>query len=406
MTFIWLEMTCKLPMISAKFILTNVFFFFLGDAMLVFHCAKYLGFFAVSLLTVFLFIAGGSWISMGLLVLTIFYVVGDHMLGDDDSTPEGLPNFWMTLQLWLALPLMGLMMFVSVWSFCESDVLGFGALVASITGIDVLTAREATSWFQHLCGVILTGLMVALIGTNVGHELVHRINDKWSLFIGKCLLAFSLDTSFAIEHVFGHHRYVATSEDPASAKRQSNVYAHIVKSTINGNISAWQIEQRRLAKSGLHPIWDNRFLRGQILSAILIVIAFLMGGWTALGYFLACALTGKAILEIVNYIEHFGIVRELGKPVHPRHSWNSNKRISSWTLFNLTRHSHHHARASVKYQDLKPMADAPMMISGYLTTILLALLPPLWHRLMQPKLDHWDKNYASNAELALIKADS
>ncbi|WP_319001181.1 fatty acid desaturase [Burkholderia cepacia] len=102
-------------------------------------------------------------------------------------------------------------------------------------------------------------------------------------------------------------------------------------------------------------------------------------------YFLLCALWGKALLEIVNYMEHYGIVRDPGTPVQPRHSWNTNRRISSWSMFNLTRHSHHHAQGEVPYQDLKPFADAPMMIGGYLTTIVVAMIPPLSHRLMPPQ---------------------
>jgi alkane 1-monooxygenase len=97
-------------------------------------------------------------------------------------------------------------------------------------------------------------------------------------------------------------------------------------------------------------------------------------------------LWGKALLEIVNYMEHYGMVRVPGEPVQPRHSWNTNRRISSWSMFNLTRHSHHHAAGEVPFHALRPMPDAPQMAGGYLTTILLALLPPLWHRLMTPRV--------------------
>lgn len=97
------------------------------------------------------------------------------------------------------------------------------------------------------------------------------------------------------------------------------------------------------------------------------------------------------------------MVRLPEEPVQPRHSWNTNKRISSWTMFNLTRHSHHHAQGEVAYQDLRPYPNAPMMISGYLTTIVVALIPPLWHYLMIPKVMEWDKKFASPEELELAK---
>jgi fatty-acid desaturase len=222
------------------------------------------------------------------------------------------------------------------------------------------------------------------------------------MLIGRWLLAFSFDTNFSIEHVYGHHRYVSTLEDPATAPRGRNVYHHILASTIRGNISAWKIEADRLRKKrlGLYS-WHNAVLRGQLMSAMLVALAFAMGGPQAAAFFIVCALWGKSLLEIVNYMEHYGMVRNPATPVQPRHSWNTNRRISSWTMFNLTRHSHHHAQGEVPYQELKPYPDAPMMINGYLTTILIAMIPPLWHKLMTPKVLAWDRDYATAEELDL-----
>jgi alkane 1-monooxygenase len=244
--------------------------------------------------------------------------------------------------------------------------------------------------------------MIGMIGTVTAHELTHRTWDPVSMLVGRWLLAFSLDTSFSIEHVYGHHRYVSTREDPATAPRGRNVYAHILVSTLRGNLSAWRLERRRLSRQGLPLLsWHNTVIRGQAMSLAVVAAAAWVGGWRGALFFLACAAWGKALLEIVNYMEHYGMVRDPAEPVQPRHSWNSNRRISSWTLFNLTRHSHHHAQGEVPYQDLRPMPDAPMMINGYLTTIVLAMVPPLWHRLMTPKLLAWDRDYASPREREL-----
>jgi hypothetical protein len=180
------------------------------------------------------------------------------------------------------------------------------------------------------------------------------------------------------------------------------VYTHIVASTIKGNISAWEIEKKRLKREGHGPLsWRNAVIRGHLMSVLLVVGAYLMGGWPVAGFFIACALWGKSLLEIVNYMEHYGMVRDPKTPVQPRHSWNTNKRISSWAMFNLTRHSHHHAQGEVPYQDLKPFPEAPMMINGYLTTIVVALIPPLWFKLVTPKVQEWDKQYASADERKL-----
>lgn len=121
----------------------------------------------------------------------------------------------------------------------------------------------------------------------------------------------------------------------------------------------------------------------------------------AVAFVMASGRIAKAELEVINFMEHYGIVRVPTKPVEPRHSWNTNKRISSGSLFNLTRHSHHHAQGEVPFQDLMPIQGAPVIIAGYLTTSNVALLPPLWNRLMMPKVIAWDEQYASPEELAL-----
>jgi len=370
--------------------------------MMFFHYLKYFLFHAIGLFALALLLAGGSYITGGVLVVLAFYLIGDGLLGDDTSTPKFKHPGILTVQLWMALPLLSLIVFTAVWSVSPGDPLGYGAFVTQLTGYDVIAARDATFWVHRVSIWLGAGLMIGMIGTITAHELTHRTWDPISMFIGRWLLAFSFDTIFAIEHVYGHHRYVSTKEDPATAPRGRNVYVHIVASTIKGNISAWNIEAKRLKRAGQGLFsWHNAVIRGHSMSLLLVAAAYAIGGWAGAGFFVACALWGKSLLEIVNYMEHYGMVRDPDSPVQPRHSWNTNKRISSWAMFNLTRHSHHHAQGEVPYQDLKPFPDAPMMINGYLTTIMVAMLPPLWHKLMTPKVLAWDRDYASPRELQL-----
>lgn len=368
------------------------------------HYLKYFLFHAIGLLSLFAILYGGSFITFGLLAIFTLYMAGDALAGDDRSTPSfGHPGI-LTFQLWMALPLLSLIVFTAVWSVSSGDPLGYGAFVTGLTGYDVIAARDATASVHHFSTFVITGLMIGMVGTIPAHELTHRTWDPVSMFIGRWLLAFSFDTIFSIEHVYGHHRYVSTTEDPATAPRGRNVYVHIVASTIKGNISAWKIEAKRLQRKGQAVISPrNAVIRGHLMSLLLLGAAYAMGGWVAAGFFLACALWGKSLLEIVNYMEHYGMVRNPKEPVQPRHSWNTNKRISSWSMFNLTRHSHHHAQGEVPYQDLKPMPGAPMMINGYLTTIVVAMIPPLWHRLMTPKVLAWDRDYATADERRLAR---
>lgn len=366
---------------------------------------KFFLFHLVGLYAAAALIAGGAWTTLGLLAVVAFYVGGDALLGDDRSAPRYRHPGLLSAQLWAALPLLALIVFAAVWSVSPGDPLGFGAAVHALTGWDALAARAASHFGHQVSAVILTGLMIGMIGTITAHELVHRTWDPASVAIGRALLAFSFDTVFAIEHVHGHHRYVATPQDPATAPRGRHVYAHILASTWRSNRSAWRIEALRLERRGLPVLgWRNRVLRGHLASLALVALAYAIGGWAGAGFFVASALVGKALLEIVNYMEHYGLVRDPATPVAARHSWNTNRRISSWSMFNLTRHSHHHAQGEVPYQNLKPLPDAPVMPFGYLTTIIIALIPPLWHRLMTPRLLAWDREQATAAERRLAAA--
>lgn len=369
------------------------------------HYLKFFLFHAIGLLSAAALLAGGAWISVGLAAVLAIYILGDALCGDDTSTPEFNSPGILTFQLWLALPLLAFIVFAALWSVSSSDVLGFGAALSQLTGHDLLAARAATSVVQHVSAWLLTGLMIGMIGTITAHELTHRTWDPVSMFIGRWLLAFSFDTVFSIEHVYGHHRYVSTREDPATAPRGRNVYWHVLVSTFRGNLSAWKIESKRLARKNHSRFgWHNAVIRGHLMSLLLVAGAYAMGGPVAALFFIACALWGKALLEIVNYMEHYGMVRNPATPVQPRHSWNTNRRISSWAMFNLTRHSHHHAQGEVPYQELKPFADAPMMVGGYLTTVVVAMIPPLWHKLMTPKVLAWDRDHASAEERVLAAA--
>ena len=369
-----------------------------------FHYLKYFLFHIIGLLAAVSLFMGSDWIVYGLTGIFGGYILLDAILGDDTSTPRFKHPGILTAHLWLALPLLSLIVFAFVWQVSPGDVLGVGEFLTSVTGYDLLASKAEASVLSNVSAVLITGLMIGMIGTITGHELTHRTWDPVSMFVGRWLLAFSFDVAFAVEHVYGHHRYVSTTKDPATAPRGRNVYFHIIASTLKGNISALKLEAERLRKMGFSPLSiRNSVLRGYAMSACIVALVYMVGGFEATLLFIAAGLFGKALLEIVNYMEHYGMVRNPELPVQPRHSWNTNKRFSSWSMFNLTRHSHHHAHGEVPYQNLRPYPEAPTMINGYLTTIVIALIPPLWHKLMTPKVLEWDKKYASEEEKVLAK---
>ncbi len=370
-----------------------------------FHYLKFTSIHIMGLIAIISISLGESYISLGFAAWMAVYIGGDLVFGNDTSEPKYKYPVLLTWLLWLALPILAMICFVSVWHFAPTDIFGYGAIFSDLSGFDILAAKQNTSFAQHILLVIFTGFSIGIIGTIVGHELTHRTWDPVSMFIGRWLMSYSFDANFSIEHVYGHHRYVSTKDDPATAPRGRNVYAHILISTVRGNISAWKIEQSRLAKKGQKTLSiHNVALRGYLMSAVLVLAAFLMAGWAGVMFFVSAMVWGKALLEIVNFMEHYGIVRNPQTPVQPRHSWNTNKRASSWAMFNLTRHSHHHAQGEVPYHELKPFQDAPMMVGGYLSTMVVALIPPLWNKLMTPKVLEWDQKYATREELSLANA--
>lgn len=371
------------------------------------HYLKFTLFHCFALAAISSVFVGGMAIPITFVVTSSIIVLGDLFLGDDLSEPNFHHENILVFLLHCAFPLTFLLLCAGLWQISPDDVFGMGAALTTLTGFDFNVAKANTSLWQKLAAIPYIGLMLSTLGTVTGHELIHRTYDKASLVIGRWLLAFSFDSNFSIEHVYNHHRWVATPSDPASAPRGRNVYQHIVLSTIGGNISAWNIEKKRLAKRQL-PIFSvaNVCLRGYAMSLVLVVWSIWMAGlWGAI-FFVVCGLWAKTMLEIVNYMEHYGLVRDASKRVEPRHSWNTNRRISSWSMFNLSRHSHHHAHGHVPFYQLTAMPDSPTLPSGYLGCMLVTLIPPLWFKLMAPRLASWDAHLATEQERALIKASA
>jgi len=243
--------------------------------------------------------------------------------------------------------------------------------------------------------VMSMGLLCATFGINVAHELGHRVNKMEQTF-AKLLLLTSLYMHFFIEHNKGHHKNVATPNDPSTAKYKQSVYAFWVQTLIGTYVSAWEISNEALVKKG-KSWWSlkNEMLLFQIIQLLFVgCIIYFFGGNIACLFILA-ALMGGLLLETVNYIEHYGLSREQTgneqyERVQPHHSWNSNHIIGRLMLFELSRHSDHHYLASRKYQILRSFDDAPQMPTGYPGMILLSLFPPLWFKIMHQQIKKYN----------------
>jgi alkane 1-monooxygenase len=257
---------------------------------------------------------------------------------------------------------------------------------------------EPMSLWQKI-GIAVSIGCIGGIGINTAHELGHKreANERW---LSKIALAQVFYGHFYIEHNRGHHVRVATPEDPASSRVGESFYAFWPR-TVSGSLrSAWNLEKKRYARKDRHPFrLGNDVLNAWLMSVVLwgALIGWL--GWEILPFLVLQAVVGFSLLEVVNYMEHYGMLRQkvgVGERqryerVDPSHSWNSNNIATNVLLYHLQRHSDHHANPTRRYQTLRDFEESPVLPTGYAGMIVLALVPPLYRRVMDPRvLAHFD----------------
>jgi alkane 1-monooxygenase len=333
--------------------------------------------------------SSGKVMFLWLMAAVIYTVIPllDWWLAEDRANPpdEAVPALeadrWYLAVLLLFVPLQFGLMLHGAWIAAREPagplgVLGFIGLVLTVGGIN---------------GVAI----------NTAHELGHK-HARWERWLSRLVLAPVAYGHFYVEHNRGHHRRVATFEDPASARLGESYWAFLPRTLIGGLRSGWALEVDRLANRGL-PAWHwrNECLQAWAMTLVLYggLVAWL--GWVVLPFLLVQALYGVSLLEVVNYIEHYGLLRVRGadgQPVRcaPEHSWNSNHRVSNLFLYHLQRHSDHHAHPARRYQALRHFDAAPQLPSGYAGLLLVAYCPPLWFRLMDHRvLTHYGGDLSS-----------
>jgi alkane 1-monooxygenase len=247
-----------------------------------------------------------------------------------------------------------------------------------------------------LRGWELLGLAISIggiggVGINTAHELGHKKQslERW---LAKITLAQVAYGHFFIEHNKGHHKNVATPEDPASSRLGETFYEFLPRTVIGSVRSAWRIEKERLARTGKGPwTWENENLQAWSMTVVLWAALLAAFGPALLPFLVIQAVYGFSLLEVVNYVEHYGLLRQKDaggryERCQPRHSWNSNHVITNLLLSQLQRHSDHHANPTRAYQALRHFDESPQLPSGYTGMVLLAYFPPLWRRVMDPRV--------------------
>lgn len=328
-------------------------------------------------------VAGGIWLLLVPLTAWHLFIWLDQALGlntnnlDPATRPQAL--FWYRALTIVWPPLQAVTLFGMIY---------YATRAPHLSGLEL--------WLLFLGMGILTGL----VGINFAHELMHQ-SDRRERWLGDILLAMTLYSHFRSEHLLVHHPHVATPRDAVTARYNLGFHTHFFRCLRRCLVSAWRAETALLARKGLpwnHP--RNPFLRYALLQSLALALALVLGGWLGLALFLWQAFIAVWQLELVNYIEHYGLTRKyLGngryEPVRPRHSWNAAHKASSWLLINLQRHSDHHTKPDRRFPLLQHHSEeaAPQLPYGYTTITLIALWPRAWRRLMNPRVLTWREMY-------------
>ncbi|MCD0449638.1 alkane 1-monooxygenase [Actinocorallia sp. API 0066] len=330
----------------------------------------------------------GAFWALGPFLLIVVSPALDAFFGKDSDNPPDSVLAWLEGQryyrwcVWAYLPLQYAGLVLACWIWAQGDV--------------------------PLWEKILLTLSISVVGgvaINAAHELGHK-KEALERRLAKIALAQTAYGHFFIEHNRGHHVRVATPEDPASARLGESFYRFLPRTVVGSVRSAWGLERRRLARLGSGP-WTprNDVLNAWALTLVLYGALMAVFGIGVLPYLLVQAVFGFAALEVVNYIEHYGLLRQRTpagryERCAPRHSWNSDAIASNILLFHLQRHSDHHAHPVRRYQTLRSWAEAPELPLGYAAMTRLAYVPPLWRRVMDKRVI---AHYGGDASLAHIQ---
>lgn len=272
-------------------------------------------------------------------------------------------------------------------------------LFALVISYFYVIANTALATYEIVGMTLSIGILCGTMGINVAHELGHR-TTRMEQWIAQALLLPELYMHFFVEHNRGHHKNVATDADPASSRYGETIYAFFVRSIVYSYLDAWRLENERLRKQNKRVFsLENQMLRFQLIQAAYLATVGFVFGWAIIPFALAIALLGVLNLEAVNYIEHYGLRRQLlpsgrYEKVNQHHSWNSNHEMGRIFLYELTRHSDHHFKATRKFQILRHFDESPQLPLGYPGSMLLALVPPLWFAVMNKEVKKYNVQVA------------
>lgn len=264
------------------------------------------------------------------------------------------------------------------------------AVIANLGQATHLTLAE------QIGTMVAIGILTGGVGITYAHELMHQKN-RFERALSEVLMTSVLYGHFCIEHVHGHHIHVGTPKDPVSARYGQSFYAFYPRAVFGSLASAWTIQRTRMERRGRN-VWhlSNPFLHHGLAYIVFLALAYTLAGWFGIALFVIQAFVAFTLLEIINYVEHYGLSRRMLEKgryerVQPHHSWNASHRITNYFLINLQRHSDHHKNPQRRFPVLQHYDEdeAPQLPYGYPTMLVLALIPPLWFSVMDKRVESW-----------------
>jgi fatty acid desaturase len=346
--------------------------------------------------------AGNPWIWAVLAATMLISGVFDEALGDRRFSLGTSGRVFYNANLLAALPLVAILA-ILLARISASAATGFYDQAPSEFPT-ALTRTLMSNSGAILAATFAAGYFFSLAGITVAHELTHRTNSKVALLSARILCAFTFDPSFEVYHVHFHHQNVGLIDDPATARRGEIVYAFLIRTIIGQWRQAWRYEatRLRLKRKNIFSM-QNRIVNGIYCTLAILMIAAAVGGFPAVIALIVAGITGRILHALVDYVQHYGLVRVAGKPIEPRHSWDCHRAVSSVLLYNLVRHADHHAFAGKAFWNLETLDTSPKLPRGYTTMVMIALVPPLWRSVLSPLLVDWDGRLASDEERALLQ---
>tara|TARA_R110002049_G_scaffold252264_1_gene426886 strand:+ start:22324 stop:23505 length:1182 start_codon:yes stop_codon:yes gene_type:complete len=347
-------------------------------------------------------ILGGNWVWLGV-VLFASSIVADYLTSavksihceaagrDQDGETIGIPWLLKTM-MWAQYPVFVSLQLALIWRVYEyTSGVPIGSM--ELLGLNIQTG--ITGW--QLAGATISASLYLGLGIMFGHELAHTKGPTFIL--ARWMMALSGIAHFCYAHVYNHHLELGCEDDPATSPRGRTIYTHYLLSHFGQSRFLYIMEQQRLKRLGSRFIsWKNRWIRGYAMSLPSIILFWMAGGWIGLGVMLASWAIAGFELEVLNYLEHYGLIREKGKPIEYHHSWDVGESpITQWGFIEIGRQGDHHDRGETHFWELEEVGS-PDTGYGYYAMFAMILVPPVWERFIKPRLAEWDKRYASEGE--------